>query len=102
MIRFTTPTHTHRIKNVDLSGCDVWVTYQQCSYQLDLKGTVETDGNDTLVTVNFTQEQTASFCEGRVTVQINWVYPDGARDATRQKQMAVGSNLMAREVGYGH
>lgn len=29
MIRYTTPTHEHKVKGIDLSGCDVWVSYQQ-------------------------------------------------------------------------
>ena len=101
MIQYTTPTHTHRVKGIDLTGCDVWVSYEQGTVQVDLKGAVEIDGEDSLVTVSLTQKQTARFREGTLLAQINWVYPNGNRDATDKKEMPVRGNLMAREVPYG-
>lgn len=101
MIRYTTPTHTHRVVGIDLTSCDVWVSYEQGLAQVDLKGSVELDGSDSLVTVSLTQKQTARFKEGALLAQINWVYPNGKRDATDKKEMPVKGNLMAREVPYG-
>lgn len=98
MIRYTTPTHEHRVKGIDLTGCDVWVSYEQGFAQVDARGAVEYDGSDSTVTVALTQRQTARFKEGKVLVQINWVYPNGKRDATEKKVMRVLGNLLEREL----
>lgn len=102
MIQYTTPTNRHIIKGIDLTGCDVWVSYEQGKNELDIKATnVSFDGEDTTVAVKFTQEQAASFKVGAVKYQVNWVYPDGTRDATDQKVTEVVPNLLNRVVEYG-
>lgn len=102
MIQYTTPTNKHIVKGIDLTGCDVWVSYEQGRVELDIKAAdVAFDGEDTTVAVRFTQAQTAGFRPGEAKVQVNWVYPDGARDATRQKTVEVEPNLLNREVEYG-
>lgn len=98
MIRYTTPTHEHKVKGIDLSGCDVWVSYQQGQANLNCRAEVEYDGEDSLVTVSMTQAETARFREGVVSVQINWLYPNGRRDATTRKDMEVLDNLLAKEL----
>ena len=102
MIRFTTPTHAHRVKGIDLTGCDVWVSYEQGLANVNVKAAaVEYDGQDTVVTVPLTQLQTARFKDGRAMVQINWIHPDGKRNAVRPKEMKIVGNLLKKAVGYG-
>lgn len=102
MIRYTTPTHLHRVKGIDLTGFDVWVSYEQGMASLDVKASkVELDGEDTLIYVSFDQGQTARFREGRASVQINWVDQRGQRDATTVKEIPVGPNLLGRTVAHG-
>lgn len=102
MIRFTTPTHEHKVKGIDLTGCDVYVSYEQGLVSVDVKATeVSYDGSDSTVTVELTQEQSGRFREGKALVQINWVYPDGKRDATVKKDMDVTGNLLSKVVEHG-
>lgn len=101
MIQWTTPTHVHTVRGVDLSAYDVYVTYKQGRSELTIPAqSVTHDGTDTTVTVQLTQRQTGSFKAGTVKVQINWVTPDGNRDAVLVKSVEVDENLMAKEVGY--
>ena len=102
MIQYTTPTNTHIVKGIDLTGCDVWVSYEQGKVEVDIKASdISFDGEDTTLSVTLTQEQTASFRVGKVTHQVNWVYPDGSRDATNQKIITVEPNLLNKVVNYG-
>lgn len=101
MIQWTTPTHRHTVRGIDLSGYDVYVSYKQNRNELSVKAAEVTfDGSDTTVTVNLSQKQTGSFKAGTVKVQINWVTPDQKRDAVLVKSVEVDENLMAKEVGY--
>lgn len=102
MRRYTTPTHELTVKGVDLTGCDVYVTYKQARNVLTISDPeVEFDGKDTVVTVELSQIQSASFKTGDATVQINWVTPQGARDATNIKQVRIEQNLLEEVVEYG-
>lgn len=98
MIRYTTPTHAHKVKGIDLSGCEVWVSYEQGIADVNARASVEFDGTDSIVTVSLTQRQTARFHEGKVQVQINWLYPNGKRDATVKKELQMLDNLLEREL----
>ena len=102
MIRFTTPTHVHKVKGIDLTGCDVYVSYEQGLTSVDIKAQdLSYDGEDTTVTVPLTQLQTSKFRVGKVTVQINWVHSDGKRNAVGTKEMEISRNLMQKVVKYG-
>lgn len=102
MIQYTTPTNRHIVKGIDLTGCDVWVSYEQGKVELDIKASdVSFDGEDTTLSVTLTQEQTSSFKVGKVSFQVNWVYPDGSRDATGQKITLMEPNLLNKVVEYG-
>lgn len=101
MIQWTTPTHRHTVRGIDLSGYDVYVSYKQSRNELTIPAeTIAYDGTDTTVTVQLTQKQTGAFKAGTVKVQINWVTPDGNRDAVLVKSVEVDENLMAKEVSY--
>ncbi len=101
MIQWTTPTHTHTVSGIDLTGFDVWVSYKQGRNELSvLASDVTYDGSKTSVTVELTQRQTGAFKADTVKVQINWVTPDGKRDAVKVKSVECDENLMAKEVNY--
>ena len=101
MIQYTTPTAQLVVEGVDITGCDVWVSWQQGQRELDmLADTVEYDGKDTTITVTLTQLQTAKFHKGKVRVQVNWVTVDNYRDATEQKDVDWYGNLLEHEVSY--
>ena len=102
MVRFTTPTDTYKVIGVDLTGCKVWISYQQGARELDVEAdTITYDGEDSIVSVELTQAQTAAFREGRkLLVQINWIYLNGKRDATVQAEVDVMGNLLERELTY--
>lgn len=104
MIQYTTPTVTMRIRNVALDPSDdVWLTMQP--YDRSTKGakgdpmtienpTVEVDGDDTVVTVRLTQEQSAALPAGGVQVQVNWLTGSGERGATTRANITVAENLL--------
>ena len=107
MIAWTSPTHQHTLKGIDLTECRVWVSYRQPSANGDVNLDVEVsevtyDGQDTTVAVYLTQEQTGAFGCGPVQVQVNWVYPNGKRDAVVIKTIVVGRNLIPEVLGYEH
>lgn len=83
IIRYTSPVDAFVIEGIDLTGCVVWVSYEQGQRQLDVPAEVSYDGSDTHLSVHLSQEETGLFFEGVVSVQVNWIYPDGQRDATK-------------------
>lgn len=102
MIQYTTPTDELVVKGVDLTGYEVWASYRQRSRRLDVQAqSVTYDGEDTTIAIPLTQEQTGAFASGKVAVQVNWLTPEGARDATTIKEISVGSNLLDRVMEYG-
>ena len=101
MIQWTTPTHEHTVSGIDLTSYDVYVSYKQNRNELSVPAKSMTyDGSKTYVTVDLTQRQTGAFKAGTVKVQINWVTPEGKRDAVLEKSVEVDENLMAKEVKY--
>ena len=59
---------------------------------------VALDGEDTVITFSLTQEQSATFREGRARVEVNWVDADGFRNATTIEELAVTPNLLNRVI----
>ncbi len=99
MIQYTTPTHEFVVEGIDLSGCEVWVSYAQKGISVDVQASSVTyDDPDTTVEVDLTQEQTGKFQSGQVQVQLNWLYPNGKRDAVEVKNLVVDRNLIARPL----
>lgn len=108
MIRYTTPTHTLIVGGVDLTDCDVYVSYRQVkgssknanSADID-DPTVAYDGTDTVITVPLTQLQTGGFTPGRAQVQVNWITSSGIRRATEIATINVTDNLLQEVIEYG-
>lgn len=108
MDRFTTPTKTIRVEGVDLTPYDMIVSLRQSvrgrpnAHEVDigLDGlTVEADGDDTLITLTLTQEQTGGFVPGEVEYQVNYG-ADTARMATLVGSLTMGRNLLTGEVEF--
>lgn len=98
-IRYTTPTEHLVIKGVDLSACDVMVSMSQGGRQLDLVADdVTYDGSDTHIYLRLSQAQTSIFFKGSVRVQVNWISPDGRRDATLEAVIPWHGNLLDKVV----
>ena len=100
MRRWTTPTHELVVEGVDLTGCDVYVDYKQGSRTRRVKVEPSFDGTDTLLEVEWTQEQSAVFKPGDVEVQVNWIHPHGERDATEIVTLEATRNLLNEEVAF--
>lgn len=108
MDRYTTPTKTIRVKGVDLTPYDMIVSLRQSvrgrpnAHEVDIgldDLTVEADGDDTLVTLTLTQEQTGGFVPGDVEYQVN--YGAGfARMATIVGTLTMGRNLLTGVVEF--
>lgn len=86
--RGTTPTFVVEVDDLDLTGWDTYVTFEQRKYEFTCKNCVVTP-TDTgcQVEVELTQEQTLGFKPsekaGEATVQVR-AYKDGKAEATSQ------------------
>lgn len=100
-IQYTTPIEQFVIEDTDLTGCRVWVSYQQGKRELDVEATSITfDESDSTIAVQLTQEQSAMFRAGKVKIQVNWITFDGYRGATEIKDVEWLPNLLEHEVSY--
>ena len=95
MITWTTPTLMITLKGVRIENASYVVTVTQSgtSYTFDTPE-VETVGCNTVLSVDMTQEQTASLTPGMVKVQVNWTDGFGHRGATKIKSVSFGDNLL--------
>lgn len=96
MRRFTTLIETLTIEGIDLTSANIYVTMQQGATKVtysDNELSAEYDGADTTISIHMTQEQTGSFSEGMISVQVNWM-KDGERNATNICRFLVGGNLL--------
>lgn len=95
MIRYTTPSYELTIEGVDLTGFDVYVTFSQNGQTLTIEDPpITVEDETTTITCELTQEQSASFKQGRMEVQVNWVDAVGKRSATVIKQVPVLAQLL--------
>lgn len=100
MRRYTTPTMELVVQGIDLTASDVYVTMRQQGRELTIENAdVALDGEDTIITFSLTQEQSATFREGRARLQVNWLDADGRRNATNIAAVEVAGNLLERTVG---
>lgn len=101
MIQFTTPTITLKVKGIDISQTDAYVTIKQNTLELtktgaDLSISTETiqGVTNTLIAFTLTQEETAAFAQDRTAkIQVNW-YSNGIRLATEKKAVIFSENLL--------
>lgn len=99
MRRFTTPTVTVTVEDVDLTAQDVLVTFSQRNRTLTVEQpTMALVDGDTAISIPLSQLQTGGFAEGSVEVQVNWLDGNGHRDATTVGAIQVERNLLAEVV----
>ena len=102
MRQYTSPTHTVRVKGIDITGADkVYVTYANSirnrSFTVEDPPAVLTEGNTDLA-IDLTQEQTGIFGPGEsVDIEVNWMI-GGKRYATGIKRLAVAENLIPEVI----
>lgn len=99
MRRYTTPTHTLTVEGVDLTNASIWVTYEGADGNTftvtDMDVTLE--GDNTVLEVTLTEEQTASLATGNARVQVNWTN-GGRRAATVIRTVKVTENLLEKDL----
>ena len=97
--RYTTPvfTLTFTEKDLDLTQAEeVFVTFKQACQVMTVTGEDLTVGEKT-ITVSFTQEETAAFCEGDVEIQANWIIA-GKRAASEKVTYQFTDNLLKQVI----
>lgn len=103
MIRYTTPTLVLRIP-ADIHEARILVTLRQGLLSIDkeISGSdVSVQESSTVLTVRLSQEETGKLLPGRACiVQANWVYPDGTRNASREKTISIMDNLKDEVMSY--
>lgn len=95
MIRYTTPTYELVVEGIDITAETVYVTFRQHGTLVTIEGpSMELDEGDTVITCSLTQQQSASFRDGTMEVQVNWIDAHGDRGATLVKQVPVEVQLL--------
>lgn len=110
MIRYTTPTISLTVEGVDITSADIYVSLEQGNTEMtksgtDLTVTTDTHGQitDTILTTTLTQTESAMFAWSKaVSVQVNWIFANGTRDATEIKVIPVMRNLLDEVIAYGN
>lgn len=104
MIQYTTPTITLNIRGFTFpEECDVYVTFKQGNVRIDKTDAeiIPTETGTTLK-VPLTQAETGQFIMAcSVLVQVNWITPEGYRNATKIAQANAFENLLDRVIVYG-
>jgi len=75
LVIYTTPSYTVKLKDIDATAMDLYVTLRQGSASVTLSGgdlSATYDGTDTSITFTLAQEDSAKFLPNRyVEVQVN-------------------------------
>ena len=101
MIRYTTPTITLTVNAVLPEGARAVVSLRQKSRQLDKETAVDRGEKSTTLHVELTQGESAMFASGEpVLVQVNWITPDGDRNATKVASVVAFDNLLDKVISY--
>lgn len=110
MIRYTTPTITLLVLDIDLTNQDIRVSLEQDDVELTKRGedlTVRAvageQGTDTEIRFTLSQTESAKFnYNKRAQVQVNWIGVNNVRAATEIKSIQVMKNLLDEEIAYGN
>lgn len=102
MIIGTTPTFTLKVtddETLDFTSVEqIYFTIKQGSVSYTKTGEDVVIIDEHTITVTFTQEETLSFRYNlQAEIQLNWIYENGARAATKIKTINLSKNLI-REV----
>ena len=97
--RGTTPQSALRCKGVDLSGWDVYVTFEQGTHELTVTDVeVEVVEGGSIVRFELSQEDTLGFKEGTGKVQVR-AFKDGRAIASRKSYIDVAGVLLDGVIG---
>ena len=101
MIRYTTPTITLTINAVIPEGAKAIVSLRQKKIQLDKEVTYDRGDKTTTLIVELSQSESAKFDASEpVLVQVNWITPDGDRNATKVASVVAFDNLLDKVISY--
>lgn len=106
MRRGTTPEYELIVSGFDLTGQTLYVTLSQYAKKVTLSGdrlnvTYEPVTNTTSVIFSLTQQETLTFKNGDVEVQIRFIDADGMAQATDIKLLPVLPILFEEVIAYG-
>lgn len=96
MVQATTPTFVLTLPNtIDLSDAESVIFSIEQEYVSINKEVDSASISTNVVTVTLTQEETVNFdYQHEAKIQLNWVYDDGTRAATKVKTINVYENLL--------
>ncbi len=101
MIRYTTPTITLTINAVLPENAKAIVSLRQNRKQLDKEVEIDRGEKTSTLVVELTQSESAAFVsDAPVLVQVNWITPDGDRDATKVASVVAFDNLLDKVISY--
>jgi hypothetical protein len=109
MITYTTPSLTLEVKGVDISSCNIYVSFKQSGIKKivkkgsDLNVRTETEDTNTNTFISFilTQEETGKLSyNSDVFVMVNWIDQNGIRRATDEQRINVDRNQIEEVIEY--
>lgn len=101
-IRGTTPDYVLMV-NADLTGKTVYVTIAQnpgCKLTLTGDSIEVIPGNESIINITLTQEQTLAFVTGSAEVQVKFIAEDGTTRGTDIQNITIDRALLDRVVEY--
>lgn len=110
MIRYTTPSISLTIEDIDLTDKEVYVTLQQGNLKMTKSGadlainvTPVGESYESNISFTLTQEESAMFDYSRsCIIQANWIDASGVREATDIQNVSVMRNLLDEVIEYGN
>lgn len=106
MIRYTTPVLICRVP-LNITDAQIYVSIRQnevnLKYKVDPEDTsYDDEEGETTIKAYFTQKQTAKLRkDSAAEIQVNWIYSDGNRNATRIRKIKTTDNLIGEVLQYG-
>lgn len=101
-IRGTTPDYILTV-DTDLTGKTVYVTFSQspgCKLTLTGDEIEVIPGNESIINITLTQEQTLAFVTGSAEVQVKFIAEDGKTHGTDIQNITIDRALLDRVVEY--
>lgn len=103
--QYTTPTLQVEV-GADLTGCKAIISIQYGSDRKDYEFSgddISVEEGVTTLAVKLSQEDTANYKALQfITLQANWISPDGVRCASEQKRLECAPNLLQEVISYGN
>lgn len=106
MYQGTTPSIIYNVKNYDLTGAKVYVTFLRqndliVKSGIDITIAYDDDTKNTTVICPLTQEETLSLKQGSVKTQIRFIFSNGQAFATNIVALEVQNILYKEVITYG-